>query len=96
MEGTCLGFVRLDPSYLFRILKLDVSKPYSQIVLTENRQDFPNLEKIPVGIPHRAKRGFLEVRHQTFQNPCSTIDRMAPREGGVGSPQETFTRPISI
>ena len=58
---TCLGFVRLDPSFIFIILKLDISKSYSEIVLTKNRQDSANLAKIPDAIILGVKSGFLGV-----------------------------------
>ena len=64
---TCLGFARLGASYLFGILKLLISKWYSEIVLTQKMKYFPSLEKIP-GVSSCGKEGISSRLESDFPN----------------------------
>ena len=72
--------MRLNPSYISRILKLDISKSYSRT--NSERED--KISLIPrryVGQFFPEKRGgFPDVDNQTSQKPRSTIDILAPIE----------------
>ena len=78
MERNCPGFTRLDLSFLFRILKLDFSKSYSEILLTKKRRDSPNLEKIPETILLGGKRGCWAFRIRLSQTQAVPLIAWPP------------------